>query len=347
MALVNHHKIKLFDRHFGGVFHRNGLLVLQPLLQPRRFVRVVRFSRFVQLFAFQNRIEPLNGGNAHLAIVGNITRREPLHVVEFGELAVVVVRTEVHKLLLGLFAQIARIYKKQNPFGFGEFQQTINERNGSESLARTRRHLNQRPRAVVAERFFEIRHRLNLCWSKSCCVKCREVLQTASKAFVIAHPLGKSLWSMKRKNHTAAGFGVAVVGEMRQRARCLIHIDKRFVVQVFQFCVGVAHGLFLHNSEIYPFLLSFSLNDTNRLPVDKQDVISRSLVSLVLTYSYTKARRKIYFIFRLDFPPCLFEQRVDLITCYLFRILIHLRSVFKGSDHLNCHVKQVTHANIQ
>ena len=52
-------------------------------------------------------------------------RGEPLHVVQLGKLSVVVGRSVVGELLLGLLAEVASVYEKQYAPRTGELDQPV------------------------------------------------------------------------------------------------------------------------------------------------------------------------------------------------------------------------------
>ena len=72
-------------------------------------------------------------------------RLEPLKRVKLRELAWVIWWLEVGELVFGLLAEIATIHEEKNSLGSAEFQKPISEIDGSESLTRACRHLNQCP----------------------------------------------------------------------------------------------------------------------------------------------------------------------------------------------------------
>ena len=76
VAFVDHDKVKKLQRQFGIVDHRQRL----PLA-PLDFAGVGFLFGFAQLFPFENRIQPLDGADADLAVGRHIARFQPLYVV--------------------------------------------------------------------------------------------------------------------------------------------------------------------------------------------------------------------------------------------------------------------------
>ena len=101
------------------------------------------FSHFIQGFILQHGVHALNSADAHLAIAGHKGRLEPLHGVELGKFAIVVVGQKGHKLLLSLLPQVFSIHQKQNALGLGMLEQAIHRGNGGKGFARTGGHLHQ------------------------------------------------------------------------------------------------------------------------------------------------------------------------------------------------------------
>lgn len=183
MAFIDDDKIEKLDGYFVVVADRDGFFRL-----PVRFVGVVLFGALVELFVLQDRIQPLDRGDAHLAIGRHIARVEPLHVVEFGEFALVVVGLELHKLLLGLFAQIPGIDQKEYPFGIGEFQQPVDRGDGRESLPRAGRHLDQRFGPRLPEGLFQVGDGVDLAKPEMARIQGRDVVQARAQRLILPEP---------------------------------------------------------------------------------------------------------------------------------------------------------------
>ena len=60
VALINDDEVKLLNRHVGRVVHKRHLFLFL-LFDPRVFRWIFQLGAFVELFAFQNGVEPLDG----------------------------------------------------------------------------------------------------------------------------------------------------------------------------------------------------------------------------------------------------------------------------------------------
>ena len=87
---------------------------------------------------------------------------EPLDVVEFGEIAVVVVRLVGHEFLLGLLAEVLGIDQEEDALSLRVFEQAVDGGDRGEGLARTGGHLDQRAGPVFLEGRFQVGDRLVL-----------------------------------------------------------------------------------------------------------------------------------------------------------------------------------------
>ncbi|MCS1408501.1 MAG: hypothetical protein M2R45_01677 [Verrucomicrobia subdivision 3 bacterium] len=152
---------------------------------------------FVHLLILQERIHPLDGADADLAILGDKGRSKALDVVEFRELAVVVAGHIGHELLLGLLAQIPGVHQEQDAFGAGVFEQPVDRGDGSVGLARAGCHLNERARAVVLEGRFQVPDSVDLAGSQPCGIQGWQILKPSAKGNRLAEPLLHRLWPME------------------------------------------------------------------------------------------------------------------------------------------------------
>ena len=151
-----------------------------------------------------------------------------LHVVQLGELAAIVGRDVLLKLLQRLPPQVAAIDQEQHALRARELDQAIDERHRRERLAAARRHLDQRPRSILRQRSFQILDRFDLrrpqARSSSAAAGCRKRARNDSR---LARPLRQRLRSMKRKRAAAARLGIESVGEERLDAGALVEERQR------------------------------------------------------------------------------------------------------------------------
>ena len=112
VALVDDDDVEVLGRVGGVVHDRQRFARRAPgrFELRRRFV----FRREVGL-ALEHRVEALDGGDDDLAGRADGVRREALHGVQLGELAVVAGGAEAVELLLGLLAEIGPVDEEQHP----------------------------------------------------------------------------------------------------------------------------------------------------------------------------------------------------------------------------------------
>ncbi len=98
----------------------------------------------------------------HLADRVERVRLQVLDVVQLGELAPVIGGAVLVELLERLPAQVVAVHQEQHPFGFGEFDQPVDETDRGVGLARAGRHLDQGARFVLGERMLQVGDGLDL-----------------------------------------------------------------------------------------------------------------------------------------------------------------------------------------
>ncbi|OPX97449.1 MAG: hypothetical protein A4E58_01397 [Syntrophorhabdus sp. PtaB.Bin006] len=76
--------------------------------------------------------------------------------VEFGKLPVIVIGRIGHEFLLGLFAEVLRVHKEEDPIGTGIFEETVDGSDGGKGFARTGGHLNEGLGLVSPEGVFKV-----------------------------------------------------------------------------------------------------------------------------------------------------------------------------------------------
>ncbi len=108
------------------------------------------------LLALQHGVEALNGGDADSADVVELVRLHVLDVVQLGERTVLLGRDERLELLERLPAEIAAIHQEQHPLGAGVLDEPVDEIAGGVGLAAAAGHLDERPRALLGERYFQV-----------------------------------------------------------------------------------------------------------------------------------------------------------------------------------------------
>ncbi len=150
VAFIDDDEIEILNREFGVVLHRRHLFGL-----PAPLGRVLLLGALVQLLALEDGVEALDGADVDLVVAGNVARFEPVHAVELGEFAVIVVGQIGHELLLRLLAKVSGVDEKEDLAGAGVFEQPVDGGDGGEGLARAGGHLDEGARFVLPEGFLE------------------------------------------------------------------------------------------------------------------------------------------------------------------------------------------------
>ena len=145
VAFVDDDHVERLDRQ---------VLVVVDLDGPFGFVveRGVLVEFVVErVVAAQDRIDPLDRGDADLGDRVDVVRAEPLHVVELAELAARSGHVEALELLERLLAEVGPIDQEQDALRPALGDQPLGDVGGGERLARTGRHLDQGAGLVVLE----------------------------------------------------------------------------------------------------------------------------------------------------------------------------------------------------
>lgn len=95
--------------------------------------------------------------------------------------------------------------------------------------------------------------------------------------------------------------------------------QRRVVLAPFELGIGVALGLRLVHSEVFAGLVSFCLNDTDRLAVDEQQIIGRARICGVFAHRDTAGGAKVDRLYFLNVPACVPQFSVDLFPRASFR----------------------------
>jgi len=301
------------------------------------FRRIHFFRRFVQLGALEYGIQALDGADAHLAVLGDVGRLEPLHVVQLGEFAVIVERGKGHHFLLGLLAEVLGVDQEQHALGMRVFEQAIDGSDGGVGLACAGRHLDQRSRPVVLERFFQIGDGAFLAVAQAqfaggqvIRVQRWNVVQTCTQTVALAQPFLERFRAVEIEHFARARLGIAAIGKTGDDAGALVQERQRLlVVDPLELGGGVAFGLRFVRGEALAFFLALGFDDADGLLVHEQHVVGRTDIGLVFAHCQPQPCAQVYFLCRLHNPTRLLQQRVDGVAGFLFGVLVlgHCQSV--------------------
>ena len=285
---------------------------------------VLVLSGCVEFGALENRIHPLNGGDADLRIGGDVGRGEALGGVELGELAVVVVGREGEELLLGLLAEIAGIDQEEHAADAGVLEQAIDGRDGGEGFSRAGGHLDERARAGVLERDFKICDGLDLALAEMGRVERWEIVEAGTEGATGGEKFAEGLGAMEGEDLAGAGLGIALIGEAGDDAGGLVEEGQRHTggLNPLQLGGGVVGGLVLGDGDVGAEGFLLGLGDADRLAVDEQHVVGGAGVGGVFADGLALAGVEIDGVLRLHDPTGGPELRVDGVAGDLFGGLV-------------------------
>ena len=306
VALVDEDEVEELRRNRGVVYHR------QRRLARRQLSRVDLLGRRVHPLALEQRIQALDGADAHVAVRGGEGGGEALDVVELGEVAVVVGGNVGHELLFGLLAEVPGVDQKQDAPGVGVLEQAVDRGDGGVGLAGAGGHPDQRARMVGLERCFEAGDGIELAGAQSRGAKRRQSPEPRAQRRRLREPFLLGLRPMEAEHLPRTGSRIAPVGEAGERSGALVDERARLgAVQPLEAGVGIAGGLLLDHGDLPAPLLRLGFDYPDRLAVDEQQVVGGADVGLILPHRYTGAGVEVDRVLRLDAPAGLLQLRVD------------------------------------
>lgn len=313
----------------------DGRVVFDRLRFPDELAQLIAgflFQILGQLPALQHRVQPLDGADADPRGGVEGVAGQALDDVFLGELEIVVGRDILLEFLQGLVAEVAAVDQEQDPPGAGELDQPVEEIDRRVSLAGPCGHLDERARAVVPERLFQVVDGLDLGGPQALLVERRHVLQAGEKGIalveVLGHrplalpilpalqPLGQQLGPVEGEDRTRARLRVEAVGEARLHAGRLVGEWQRPAPgrQGLRQALRVPGRLDLHPAQGGPGLLG--LDDARRLPVHVEQVVREAVAGFQrkLADRHAPVRRDVGLVGVTDHPPRLAQQPVDLLA---------------------------------
>ncbi len=120
------------------------------------------FQGRVQLFATQDRVEALDGGDANPADVVEVVAGQALHVVQLAQFAAVVRGNELLELAQGLPPQVAAVHQKEDTPGVGQLNQPVDDIDRGEGFTAAGGHLDQGAGLVRDQRLLQVGDGLDL-----------------------------------------------------------------------------------------------------------------------------------------------------------------------------------------
>ena len=194
MAFVDDDEVEELGRDFLAIGDLHRILGLHDF----RWINLL--GSFVQLLALQDRVHPLDGADADLAVVGDVRRFKALDIVKLGKLAVVVRRHVGHKLLFGLFTEVLGVYKEEDSFGVCVFEQPVNRGNGRVGFAGPCSHLNEGTWLVFFEGLLEVHNGVDLARPEPLGIQFRQSLETLTQWTRLTEPVRHGLRPVKAEH---------------------------------------------------------------------------------------------------------------------------------------------------
>ena len=156
----------------------DGLGLFEESFKPDYGGFLVLFCEFSSL---EHGVQALNGADADAGGHVELIAGKPLNDEFFRELKVVIERDVLLEFFERLVAEVATVHQKQHTARAGELDEAVDRIDGREGFTASGGHLNEGAGTVFGKRAFEIGDRLDLCGPKTCCDKCRHLLQTAAQ----------------------------------------------------------------------------------------------------------------------------------------------------------------------
>lgn len=277
---------------------------------------------FREIFAAQDRVEPLDGTDSDAADVIDVRGGEVLDVVEFREETPGIGRAVAVEFVARLLAKIGAVHKKEDPAGLGEFDEAIGEGAGGESFSRAGGHVNERARTVLGKGGFQTGDGFDLAIAHAILdqrVDDGQRLQSVTQRVLLGSPLGERLGPMEGEDTAGTRRWIALVAEEGFDAGGFIEeweLARNSGGQEFGQAVCVTRGLLGDGRERGAFLFRF--DDTERVAVHQHQVIAGPGGKRHLAHRDPPACGEIQCLVILNDPARRDELRVDLLTGELF-----------------------------
>ena len=257
-----------------------------------------------------------------MGVGGNVGGAEPLGGVDGGEGTVVVGGSVGDELLLGLLAEVAGIDEEEDALQAGVFEQAVGGGDGGEGLAGTRGHLDEGAELGLGEGVIKVGDGPDLAVAQSGGIEGGHVvLEATAERWTNSEPFAEAFRTVEGEDLAGAGLGVALVGEAGDDARGLIEEGEGYAgfLDPLKLGGGVIDRLFFDSGDILAEVFFFSLNDTDGLSIDEEDIVGRASISLIFADGLALAGSKIDFSLVLNGPARCAEHLIDGLASFLFR----------------------------
>ena len=297
--------------------------ILGPRVGGGEFGSGVLVQILGQFLATQERVKPLDGADRDAGNVVQLAGGEVLDVVKFGELPASVGRNEVVELLLGLPPEVGAVHEEEHTLGFGVLDEPVSLRASGERLAGAGGHLDERTRAVLRERLFELGYGLHLTGAHPGIRQrvCEGHLrQSGAEGVRFSQPSGEGFRPVEGEDAPGARVGVALVAEEGFHAGGLVEkrqragdLSAKRAGQIF----SVVTRLLGDTRESNACFLR--LDYTCRFPVHEKQVIGNTADKRHFAYSDSATGTQIQLFVILHNPPAMHQKGINLLAGECFR----------------------------
>lgn len=278
----------------------------------------------VEFLSAQHGVESLDRADHDLGGGVEFVRGEMLNDVELGELATGVGVDELLELGECLAAEVGSVDEEEDALGAGVLDEPVGEAARGESFAGASGHLDERARAILSEGLLQVRDGLVLAVAEVAESEFGraegEGAQTGAQGVRPGEPRGECLGAMEIVDAARARLGVAVVAEVGLDAGRFVDERERTGGdggERFGQVRRVVAGLIGHAGK--GDALFFRLDDTDGLPVDDEQVVTRAGFQRHFAKDDTARRAEVQFFVILHDPAGGDEIGVDGDAGFGFR----------------------------
>jgi hypothetical protein len=211
-----------------------------------------------------------------------------------------------------------------------EFDEAVDKADRRKGLAAAGRHLDQRTRAVVEERPFEVRDRFDLSIPQTRGDERWHVSQTYAERHGLCRPLGQRFGPVKGKHAAAARVRIKSIGEERFDAGAFVEEWQRRMPRRRN--GGQAHAVFrgLRFDAAQGRAFGLGLDRADDAPVNKQRVIGEASLERELAHGHAAPRAQVQLAVMLYLLATGIEELVNILTSACFR---RVHGLFLCSDN--------------
>ena len=203
------------------------------------------------------------------------------------------------------------------------FQQPVHGGDGREGFSGSGGHLYEGFGSGVLEGGFEVGDGIDLAVSEAGRVECGEVSrQSSADGFIFFEPFGEGFGPVEGEDFAVSWLGVAGVGEFGDLSGAEVEEREGFVVDVFEFGLGVCFELIFVSGHFAAFFRFFCFDDADGFAVYEQYIIGGSDFGGIFSDGDAMCGGQVEGIVILDDPAALLELVVDVIAGELFRVAV-------------------------